>query len=88
MAIRSMSNLTKNFKKYDLDIKGVRLPSFEISPEEKERVGTKKDCDNLTFLTALCSNQLKVIKKKVTPEKYKQYVQRTKYELKILKCII
>ena len=79
-----MSSLTKNFKKYDLDIKGVRLPSFEISPKEKEKVGTKKDCDNLTFLTALCHNRLKVIKKKVTPEKYKEYVKRTKYELKIL----
>lgn len=79
-----MSNLTNNFKKYDLDIKGVRLPSFEISPEEKEKAATKKDCDNLTFLTALCHNRLKVIKKKITPEKYKEYVKRAKYELKIL----
>ena len=38
-----MSNLIKNFKKYDLDIKGVRLPSFDIPLEDKERVGVDKD---------------------------------------------
>ena len=53
-----MSNLIKNFKKYDLDIKGVRLPSFNISLEEKERVGVDKDCSNFDFLKALCADKL------------------------------
>ena len=48
-----MSSLTKDFNKYDLDIKGVRLPSFEIPLEDKERVGVAEDCSNLEFLKAL-----------------------------------
>ena len=47
-----MSGLIKNFKKYDLDIKGVRLPSFDIEPDDKEYAGIKEDCSNLEFLTA------------------------------------
>jgi hypothetical protein len=57
-----MSSLTKDFNKYDLDIKGVRLPSFEIPLEDKERVGVAEDCSNLEFLKALCSAKLKEIK--------------------------
>ena len=79
-----MSNLINNFKKYDLDIKGVRLPSFEISVEEKARAGIAEDCDNLAFLTALCDNALKSIKENTDPEKYKEYEKRTKFELKEL----
>ena len=53
-----MSNLINNFEKYDLGIKGVRLPSFDIDVAEKNRVGVPEDCDNLTFLTALCNKRL------------------------------
>ena len=59
-----MSNLINNFKKYDLGIKGVRLPSFDISAEDKEKVGVAQDCDNLTFLTALCEKRLEKIKER------------------------
>jgi DNA polymerase-3 subunit alpha len=83
-AIRDMSNLIKNFKKYDLDIKGVRLPSFNISLEEKERVGVDKDCSNFDFLKALCADKLKEIKKQVSPEEFKEYQARARKEIKIL----
>ena len=57
-----MSSLTKNFKKYDLNIKGVRLPSFEILASHKKEAGVKEDCNNLTFLKALCNLKLKELK--------------------------
>jgi DNA polymerase-3 subunit alpha len=79
-----MSSLTGNFKKYDLNIKGVRLPSFDIPDQEKSSVGVKKDCNNLTFLTALCQKGLSQIKGTTSEEKYKKYTERTEYELKIL----
>ena len=79
-----MSNLINNFKKYDLGIKGVRLPSFDISAEDKEKVGVAQDCDNLTFLTALCEKRLEKIKERCTPEEYKEYEDRTRFELKQL----
>ena len=79
-----MSSLTKDFNKYDLDIKGVRLPSFEIPLEDKERVGVAEDCSNLEFLKALCTAKLKEIKQNTTPEKFEEYQARTKKEIKIL----
>ena len=80
-----MNNLTKNFKKYNLDIKGVRLPSFEISTEDKEKVEVSKDCSNLELLTALCYKTLKEdIKPSKSKEEYKQYLDRTEYELDML----
>ena len=63
MAAGNMSSLTKNFKKYDLNIKGVRLPSFEILASHKKEAGVKEDCNNLTFLKALCNLKLKELKK-------------------------
>lgn len=83
-AIGDMSNLIKNFKKYDLGIKGVRLPSFDIPLEEKKRVGVDKDCSNFDFLKALCTDKLKEIKKQVSPEEFKEYQARARKEIKIL----
>jgi len=83
-AVGNMSNLIKNFKKYDLDIKGVRLPSFDIPLEDKERVGVDRDCTNLDFLKALCADKLKQIKKQVSAEEFKEYQARAKKEIKIL----
>ena len=81
-----MSNLINNFKKYDLGIKGVRLPSFDIDVAEKNRVGVPEDCDNLTFLTALCNKRLEGLKEEfqLTDEQYKEYEKRTEDELKEL----
>ena len=81
-----MSNLINNFKKYDLGIKGVRLPSFDIDVVEKNKVGVPEDCDNLTFLTALCNKRLEGLKEefKLTDEQCKEYEKRTKDELKEL----
>ena len=67
-----MSNLIKNFKKYDLGIKGVRLPSFDIPLEEKKRVGVDKDCSNFDFLKALWTDKLKEIKTQVSSKSEKR----------------
>ena len=79
-----MSGLIKNFKKYDLDIKGVRLPSFDIESDDKEYVGIKEDCSNLEFLTALCEKGLENLDHTPSKEEMAEYKKRLKYELKIL----
>ncbi len=79
-----MSSLTKNFKKYDLNIKGVRLPSFEILASHKKEAGVKEDCNNLTFLKALCNLKLKELKKDLPAAEFTKYSTRAKKEIKIL----
>ena len=43
----------KEFKDIDLDIHGVRLPSFEVNLEDKRKLGVSEDINNENFLKAL-----------------------------------
>mgnify|MGYP001217668197 FL=1 len=79
------SDFLSNFKKVDLDLHGVRLPSFEIEKADKRRLGVSEDLNNYDFLRAICLNGFKELKLKKDSELYNTYVERIKYELKTLK---
>ena len=49
-------NFIKNFKKINLPLNGVRLPTFKIEDKYKKEVGVNVDVDNVTFLKALMRN--------------------------------
>jgi len=78
------SNFTKKFERYDLEIHGVRLPSFEIDPEDKKRIGVSEDVKNIEFLKSLCRQGFRDLGLKKGTDEFDKYVKRIKYELEIL----
>jgi len=72
------SDFLSNFKKVDLDLHGVRLPSFEIEKADKRRLGVSEDLNNYDFLRAICLNGFKELKLKKDSELYNTYVERIK----------
>ena len=48
----------------DLELHGVRLPSFNIEKSEKRQLQISEDVDNYDFLRALCLNGFKKLKLK------------------------
>ena len=82
---RNMSeNFTKDFKKLDLPLHGVRLPEFKIEAKYKKEVGVDLKADNYTFLKALVRNGFHDYKKQVDGKLYEKYRERAHYELKTL----
>ena len=79
----TVDNYTSKFSGIDLDLYGVRLPTFDITNDSKRKNKISEDCDNATFLKRLCENSLK-LKIKKTNKDYDKYVDRLKYELEIL----
>ncbi len=77
-----MNTFTKQFKKIDLKMHGVRLPAFKIEDSYKKELGLSEDTDNLKFLKALCRENLKRFDFK---EEKPKYLKRANHELKILK---
>ena len=77
-----MNTFTKQFKKIDLKMHGVRLPAFKIEDSYKRELGLSEDTDNLKFLKALCRENLKRFDFK---EEKPKYLKRANHELKILK---
>jgi len=77
-----MSEINKfynSFSDLDVNVYGIRLPSFEIDKSIKSRIGVEENCDNLTFLRKLCEHGLK------EKNKYEQnYLDRLEYELSIV----
>jgi len=73
----------KKFKKIDLPLHGVRLPSFEASQSLRDRLGADKDEDNASILKKLCNEgyKTKVEAKDIDPSKAKEYADRAKHEL-------
>ena len=55
----------KDFKKINLPLNGVRLPTFKIENKYKKEVGVKTDVDNVEFLKALMRNGFNKIKSKM-----------------------
>ena len=80
-----VSDFTSKFNDLNLDLHGVRLPSFEIEKADKRRLGVSEDLDNYDFLRAACLQGFKKLNLKKDSELYQQYVNRIKYELKTLK---
>lgn len=74
-----MSNYTDQFNSIDLEIHGVRLPSFKIEDKCKREISVSEDIANPDFLKALCKRGLK--EKKLKDSKY---IDRVKFELKTL----
>lgn len=72
-----MSDFFNNFKKLELPLHGVRLPSFEIELKQKRKASVSDDADNFTFLKALCENGLN--EKKLKGDK--KYEDRIVHEL-------
>ena len=75
------SKFAEQFKGIELELHGVRLPSFEISKEEKRKNHISEDVNNYDFLRGLCLNAFKNLGLK---KKDKKYVDRIKHELNIL----
>jgi len=67
------------FKKINIPINGVRLPSFDIDVKFKHKNKVSEDCDNYTFLKTLCNNGLKD-----RGTEGKDYGDRLDYELKTI----
>tara|TARA_Y100000593_G_scaffold30239_2_gene59948 strand:- start:2705 stop:5290 length:2586 start_codon:yes stop_codon:yes gene_type:complete len=78
----TVSDFTKQFEGVKLDLHGVRLPSFEISVNDKRKNRISEDADNYEFLRRLCLNRFEELG---LNKENKDYVDRAKHELKILK---
>ena len=79
------SKFSDNFQKLDLQLHGVRLPSFDIPKEEKHKIKVSEDVNNYDFLRALCLHGFKELGLKKGSKEYDEYVNRVKYELETLK---
>ena len=80
-----MKKFTKQFRPLELPIHGVRLPAFFIEKEHKRKNGLSEDVDNFDFLRGICINGFKKLKLKKNSKQYKEYTDRAKHELDILK---
>ena len=80
-----MSDFYNNFKTLELDLHGVRLPSFEIEKETKRHFKVSEDIDNYNFLRKLCITAFEELNLKKDSADYNAYRERAKYELKTLK---
>lgn len=79
-----MTNFLDNFEKIDLNIHGVRLPTFEIDKRSKHKIGVSEDISNYEFLRELCKTGFKKLNLDKDSEDYKKYGERIKYELESL----
>jgi len=80
-----MSDFYTEFKSLDLDLHGVRLPSFEIEKEVKRSLKVSEDLSNYDFLRKICLDGFKKLDLEKGSEDHDAYVKRAKYELKTLK---
>jgi DNA polymerase-3 subunit alpha len=83
--MKTKNNFSDNFDFIDLDLHGVRLPSFHIPNEEKRKIKVSEDVNNYDFLRALCLDGFNKLDLKKNSKEYKEYVNRVKYELDTLK---
>tara|TARA_Y100000004_G_scaffold99739_1_gene111773 strand:- start:3958 stop:6570 length:2613 start_codon:yes stop_codon:yes gene_type:complete len=74
-----MTAYAEQFEDLELNLHGVRLPSFHIDNKYKHQLQVSEDIDNFEFLKALCQQGLK--NKKI---KSKEYTSRLNYELETL----
>lgn len=72
------------FKKYDLCLHGLKMPSFIIDEKYKRNLGLSSDCSNYDFLRKLAQNGFKKLNIEKDSELYKKYTDRAKYELETL----
>lgn len=72
-------NYADKFSQPELNLHGVRLPSFSIDNKYKHELGVSEDILNSDFLKALCEQGLK--NKNLTDS---SYIERLEYELETL----
>ena len=76
-----MSSFYSNFTSYDNCVPpGVRLPQIDIESKYYKSLSLKEDCDNFSFLKALCEKSMK----EKGFSKNKTYKDRLKMELSVL----
>ncbi len=80
-----MSRFTEKFTPYgNLGMHGVRLPQFQIEKKYYDRLSIPEDTDNFTFLSKLCNKAFSE-KGIISLPNRKEYVERGKMELEVLK---
>ena len=79
-----MSLLQGGFEKYDLDIRGVRIPKFSIEEDDRIKLGLPEDCNNVDVIKKLCQEKLKSLRASLPKEEFDKYIERVKYEVEIL----
>ena len=77
-----MKSYADNFSELDLNLNGVRLPTFRIENKYKHELGVSEDIHNYGFLKALCE---KGLKDKNLPKS--SYWERLEYELETLESL-
>lgn len=78
-------NFLEKFSEYDLEIHGVRLPSFEIDKRFKRALKISEDVNNYDFLRALCLKGFSDLNFKKNSPEYLSYSKRVTHELDTLK---
>ena len=76
----------KKFKKIDLPLHGVRLPSFEISEQAKREHEISDEDNNNQILRKLCfaGYKEKIESGELDAKQSKEYTDRTEYEISIM----
>ena len=82
---KTKNDFLSKFSNIKLNLHGVRLPSFEIENDEKRKIRASESINNYDFLRALCLEKFKTLNLEKGSKPYNEYVERVKYELKILK---
>ena len=73
----TLDAFTKKFKKIDLPLHGVRLPSFQISDTLRDRLDASKSEDNVKILRRLCYEgyEKRMLARQIDPLKAKEYTE-------------
>ena len=82
----TLDAFTKKFKKIDLPLHGVRLPSFQISDALRDRLDASKSEDNIKILRRLCYEgyEKRMLARQIDPLKAKEYTDRAEHELETM----
>ncbi len=73
-------SFVKDFENIDLNMHGVRLPSFKVDLKDKRSLGVSEDMGNEDFLKVLCENGMEELELKDS-----RYKERFEYEFKTVK---
>jgi len=75
-------NFLEQFEELELNLHGVRLPSFEISNEQKRKILVSESVNNKEFLRALCDQGMQGIGGNIHKKHKPQYERRLEREFK------
>ena len=78
------SDFSSEFKNFDLDLHGVRLPKFNIEPKYIKQFDLKENISTYNFLRDICLKRFAELGLDKSDKK-NVYIDRIKYELSVLK---